>query len=168
MIDFIKKYKSNIFRDPGLYLALLLPMLTLFLLKSSEKVINIDRKNIFTTSVAIITLSIGFCYQAFNSLNNIDTKDLFYKKLLKLNILDEVRFLYSANIFINVANIIVLVLFNIITWFKIVDNSQLLFLALLPSFTSLYALSEFINYYKTGVGLKKYKIDFEKIHIDDD
>ena len=80
MIETIVKYKTNIFGDIGLYLSIFIPLLVFILLKPWEKTIVLDKGNVFNTSIAIIALSIGFCYQAFNYLNDLDTNDSFYKK----------------------------------------------------------------------------------------
>lgn len=167
MIEDIVKYKKNIIGDIGLYFSILIPIVVLVFIKSDLTHIVFDKKNIFMTSIAIITLSIGFCYQAFNYLNNLDAKIMFYKKLLKNEIFDEIRFLFTYNIFVSALNVVVLVIFTILVWFEIINNSDLTMIALIPSFTTLYTLSEFINFYRTGVGLKKYELDFEKIHLND-
>jgi len=167
MIENILKYKRNIFGDIGLYLSILIPLFVFVFLKSYITYMVFDKKNVFITSIAIITLSIGFCNQAINYLNNLNLKEIFYKKLLKNEIFDEIRFLYSYNIFISAINIVVLVTFTIIVWFEMIKDSDLIFIVLIPSFTTLYTLSEFINFYRTGVGLKKYELEFEKIHLND-
>lgn len=167
MIETIVKYKTNIFGDIGLYLSIFIPLLVFILLKPWEKTIVLDKGNVFNTSIAIIALSIGFCYQAFNFLNDLDTNDTFYKKLLKNEIFDDIRFLFTYSIYISALNIIILVIFTTLVWFKITNDFYLLIFGLIPSCTTFYTLSEFINFYKTGIGLKKYKLEFEKINSND-
>ena len=167
MIENIVKYNKNIIGDIGLYFSILIPLLVLVFLKSDGAQIIFDKKNIFMTSIAIIALSIGFCHQAFNYLTNLDAKSTFYKKLLKNEIFDEIRFLFTYNIFVSAVNVVVLTIFTILVWFEIINDSYLIMIALIPSFTTFYTLSEFINFYRTGVGLKKYELDFEKIHLND-
>lgn len=163
MIENIIKYRKNILTDLGLYISLFIPLFVFFLLSSSNKILIFNKENVATTSFAIITLSIAFCYQAFNNLKEIDTKDPLYKKLLETEILDEIRFLYSYNIFVGVFNILFISLFAFLVWFKIVDDYYLFIFFIITFILTLYTLSEFINFFKTGIGLKKYKLDFEKI-----
>jgi hypothetical protein len=163
MIENIIKYRRNILTDLGLYISLFIPLFVFFLLSSSKKILIFNKENVATTSFAIITLSIAFCYQAFNNLKEIDTKDPLYKKLLKTEILDEIRFLYSYNIIVGVSNILFVSLFTFLVWFKIVDEYYLFIFSIITFIFTLYTLSEFINFFKTGIGLKKYKLDFEKI-----
>jgi len=163
MIESIIKYRKNILTDLGLYSSFLIPLFVFFLFSSSNKILIFNKENVATTSFAIVTLSIAFCYQAFNNLKEIDTKDLLYKKLLATEILDEIRFLYSYNIFVGVSNIIFISLFAFLVWFKIVDDYYLFVFSIITFIFTLYTLSEFINFFKTGIGLKKYKLDFEKI-----
>jgi len=163
MIESIIKYRKNILTDLGLYSSLLIPLFVFLLFSSSNKILIFNKENVATTSFAIVTLSIAFCYQAFNNLKEIDTKDLLYKKLLATEILDEIRFLYSYNIFVGVSNIIFISLFAFLVWFKIVDDYYLFVFSIITFIFTLYTLSEFINFFKTGIGLKKYKLDFEKI-----
>ncbi|MCQ6963564.1 hypothetical protein [Methanolobus chelungpuianus] len=163
MIKNIVKYRKSIFEDVGLYLSIFIPLIIFYLLKPWEMNIVLDKGNVFNTSVAIIALSIGFCYQAFNYLNDLDTNDLFYKKLLKTEIFDEIHFLFTYSIYVSALNIITLVIFTIFVWFGITNDFYLVIIGLVPSIFTFYTLSEFINFYRSGVGLKKYKLEFDKI-----
>ncbi len=115
-------------------------------------------------SFPIITLSAAFCYQAHNFLKSIDLENEFYNKLLAEGILEDVQFLYRWNVYSGIFNIVSLVAYNILINSRLFDNRMLGILAIVPIFSTVYLLSEFINNLRTGMGLSKYNLDYKKIY----
>jgi hypothetical protein len=165
MIKEIIKYKDAIFKDIGLYIAIGICILYLAIFQpwvGDLDIIDI-RVWIVGISLAIITLSAGFCYQAHNFLKSIDFENEFYEKLLANGILDEVQFLYRWNVYSGVINIILLVAYNTLIYSRLFDNMVLGTFAVFPMFSTVYLLSEFVNNLRTGIGLSKYNLDYKKI-----
>lgn len=166
-IEDIKKYKDNILKDFGLYISILFSILYLIIFKHWIGDFDIINKRIWIIgiSLAIIALSATFCYQAQNFLKSIDSENKFYNKLLEEGILYEILFLYEWNVYSGIFNIISLVAYNILLISSLFDNSILGMLAVIPIFSTIYLLSEFVNHQLTGMGLTKYESKYKEIHL---
>ena len=164
MISEIIKYRNNIFKDIGLYIAIIMCILYLALFKPWIGNFDIISKRVFigSISLAIITLSVAFCYQAYNILKSIDFENEFYNKLLVNGILEEVQFLYRWNIYSGIISIISLVFYNVLLNFRLFDNTILGIFAIVPIFSTVYVLSEFINHLRIGMGLSKRNLEYKK------
>lgn len=168
MIEDIKKYKDNILKDIGLYISILFSILYLIIFKPWIEDFDIINKRIWIIgiSLTIIALSAAFCYQAHNFLKSIDLENKFYNKLLEEGILYEIQFLYKWNVYSGIFNIFSLVAYNMLLISPLLfDNSILGMLAVIPIFSTIYLLSEFVNHLLTGMGLTKYKSEYKEIYL---
>lgn len=166
MIEEMKKYKDNILKDLGLYISILCGILFITFKPWVEDFDIINKRVwIMSISIAIIALSAAFCYQAHNFLKSIDLENEFYNKLLVEGILDEIEFLYRWNVYSGIFNIVSIVSYNIVISLHLFDNSILGILAVIPIFSTIYILSEFINHLLTGMGLAKYKSKYKEINL---
>lgn len=166
MIKDVIRYREDIFKDFGLYIAIIMCILYLTLFRPWVEDLDIINKRVWIggISLAIITLSAAFCYQAHNFLKSVDLENEFYNKLLVNEILDEVQFLYRWSVYSGIFNIVSLVAYNVLINSRMLDDTILGVLAIVPIFSTVYLLSEFINNMVTGVGLSKYNLDYKKIH----
>lgn len=162
----ISRYRDYIFKDLGLYIAISICILYLAIFKPWMEDLDIINKRVWIVglSIPIITLSAAFCYQAHNFLKSIDLENEFYDKLLANGILEEIQFLYRWNVYSGIFNIVLLVAYNILISSRLLDNKILGVLAIVPIFSTIYLLSEFINNLRTGMGLSEYNLDYKKIH----
>jgi len=162
----ISKYRDNIFKDLGLYIAISICILYLAMFKPWIDDFDIINMRVWIGGISfpIIALSAAFCYQAHNFLKSIDSGNDFYDKLLANGILEEVQFLYRWNVYSGIFNIVLLVAYNIFISSRLLDNKILGILAIVPIFSTIYLLSEFINNLRTGMGLSEYNLDYRKIH----
>lgn len=168
MIEDIKKYKDNILKDIGLYISILFSILYLIIFKPWIEDFDIINKRIWIIgiSLTIIALSAAFCYQAHNFLKSIDLENKFYKKLLEEGILYEIQFLYKWNVYSGIFNIFSLVAYNMLLISSLLfDNYILGMLAVIPIFSTIYLLSEFVNHLLTGMGLTKYESEYKEIYL---
>lgn len=168
MIEDIKKYKDNILKDIGLYISILFSILYLIIFKPWIGDFDIINKRIWIIgiSLTIIALSAAFCYQAHNFLKSIDLENKFYKKLLEEGILYEIQFLYKWNVYSGIFNIFSLVAYNMLLISSLLfDNYILGMLAVIPIFSTIYLLSEFVNHLLTGMGLTKYESEYKEIYL---
>lgn len=167
MIDEIIKYKDNIFKDIGSYIAIGVCVLYLAIFQPWAGDFNVIDKRVLIggVSVPIILAVVVFCYQAYDFfLETVDSENEFYEKLLANGLLDEVHFLYRWNVYSGMFDIVLLVAYNILINSRMFDNAILGILAVFPIFSTVYVLSEFINNLRTRMGLSKYNMDYKKIH----
>lgn len=167
MIKQIKKYKHHIFKDVGLYISLTVCITYLIIFKPWIENLNIFEERVWVIGISlpIIAQSAAFCYQSKNSsgeiVNNLDNK--FYDFLLSNDILDELLFLYRSNISIGILAIISLFLYNIMVFSGLFDNYILGVAVIIPIFSIVWLLSEFLNFNKMGTKLDVYKLEYQKI-----
>lgn len=167
MIEQIKKYKSHVFKDIGLYISLFACFLYLIIYKPWINNLNIyeERVWIIGISFSIIALVVAFCYQSKNSsreiVNNLDNE--FHDLLLNNGILDEILFLYRCNIIIGTSTIIVLIIYNILVFSDIYDNMILGIIVVFPIFLIVWILSEYLHSNKLESKLDEYKLEYKKI-----
>lgn len=167
MIKQIKKYKHHIFKDVGLYISLVVCIIYLLIYKPWIENLNIYEERVWVIGISlpIIALSAAFCYQSKNSsgeiVNNLNNE--FYDFLLSDDIVDELLFLYRSKISIGMLTIIFLVLYNIMIFSGQFDNSILGVTVIIPIFSIVWLLFEFIYFNKIGTKLDEYKLEYQKI-----
>lgn len=167
MIEQIKKYKSHIFKDIGLYISLFACFLYLIIYKPWINNLNIYEERVWIISISfpIIALAAAFCYQSKVSsreiVNNLDNE--FHDFLLNNGILDEILFLYRCNISIGMSTIVILIIYNILVFSDIYNNMILGIIAIFPIFLIVWLLSEFRHSNKLETKLDEYKLEYKKI-----
>lgn len=167
MIKQIKKYKHHIFKDIGLYISLIICFIYLIIFKPWIENLNIfeERVWVISISLSIIALSAAFCFQSKNSsgeiVNNLDNE--FHDFLLNNEILDEILFLYRSSINIGMLTTIFLIAYNIMVFSALFNNHILGMLVIFPVFSTVWLLSEFLNFNKIDTKLAEYKLEYQKI-----
>jgi Ca2+/Na+ antiporter len=168
MIKDIIRYKKQFYKDSGIHFGFLLISMYIFIFRPHDNNIKVFelRVWILTISFAIIALIAVFCYQSRSSSREIvkDENNKFNNFLLKNGALDEIIFYYKWNVNIGVFTILTLVTFNIIIYTRLLNNTILSLIAILPIFFVIWTISEFRYSNQLANRLTEYTLEYRKIH----